>query len=368
MGIYKAKNGTWFVNKSWTNEQGIRKYKTKRGFKTKREAQEYELKLLNQIANGIDVFTNPIFADYFDQWVETYKGTLKHPHGSIRPNTLREYLLDSKRIHQGFGQTKLKQINRLSYQNFINEFGSNHSKITVTKLHNHIKASVNTAIEAGLITQNFTKGIVLHYNPNKKRKVTYLEDHEIKRLLHYLIAHRHPNSSGSYMIITILYTGLRESEAAGLTWDCVDFDNLTLTINKSWDYKAKDYGPTKNYSSNRIIGISKRLAEILKELQANHPTKVFWSQSYQTIPQSHSLINTLRHALKELNIEAPGVQIHSLRHSQVALLLNANINLYDIAQRLGHSEITTTQKIYAYEFKKHKALINRQISTALDQL
>ncbi|WP_265488289.1 tyrosine-type recombinase/integrase [Lactobacillus sp. PV034] len=344
MGIYKAQNGTWFVNKSWTNEQGIRKYKTKRGFKTKGAAKEYELLLLNQIASGIDIFNNPIFVDYFDQWVKTYKGTLQDPRGSIRPNTLREYLLDSKRIHQGFGQTKLKQINRLRYQNFINEFGSNHSKSTVTKLHNHIRACVNTAIEDGLITKNFTQGIVLNYNPDKKRKTTYLEDHQIKQLLHYLIQHRNPASSGSYMIITILYTGLRESEAAGLTWDCIDFDNLTLTINKSWDYKAKTYGPTKNLASNRIIGISQKLATLLQELQGNHPTKVFWSKSHQTLPQSHSLINTLRHVLKKLNIDAPGVHIHSLRHSQVALLLNANINLYDIAQRLGHSEINTTQK------------------------
>ena len=368
MGIYKAKNGTWFVNKSWTDKQGIRRYKTKRGFKTKRAAKQYELTLLNQLANGIDILTSPNFAEYFDQWVKTYKGTLEHPLNSIRPNTLREYLLDSKRIHQGFGNIKLTQITRLKYQKFINQFGATHSKVTVTKFHNHIRACVKFAINDGLINKDFTKGVVLNYNPHKKRKVTYLEDYQIKLLLHYLLEHRNPNTSGSYIIITILYTGLRESEAAGLTWDCVDFDNLTLNINKSWDYKQKTYGPTKNFSSNRIIGISNRLADLLKELQGNHPTKVFWSNRYHTLPQSHSLINTLRHALKQLGIEAPGVQIHSLRHSQVALLLNANINIYDIAQRLGHSEINTTQKIYAYEFKKHKALINQKISKALDQL
>ena len=368
MGVYLDKNGRYYVNKSWTDSGGKRHFKTKRGFKTKKDGQIYEAKLLLQKSDRVYKSANPLFSSYFHEWVKTYKGELGKKTNAVRPNTLREYLLDEKRIAVGLDQLKIKDITRFHYQNFINEFGQSHAQITVKKLNNHIRACVRYAIEDGLIQHDFTKGVHLSFNCQKSRQVTYLEDYQLKRLLHHLLKIRKHNFSGIYMIITIMYTGLRESEAAGLTWDCVNFDNLTLNINKAWDYKQKEYSPTKNKSSKRIIGISPKLASLLKELKSNHATKVFWSKSHQTIPQSRSLIDTLRRALKELNIDAPGVHIHSLRHSQVAILLNADINIYDIAQRLGHEDIKTTQKIYAYEFKKHQAKVNQKISQALDAI
>lgn len=368
MGVYLDKNGTWFVNKSWTDTGGKRHFKTKRGFKTKKEGQLFEAELILQIKNNVYNSDNPRFSSYFHEWVKTYKGELNKKTNAVRPNTLREYLLDEKRIIYGLANLKIKDITRFHYQNFINEFGQSHAQITVKKLNNHIRACVKYAIEDGLIQRDFTKGVQLSFNPKNTRQLTYLEDYQLKQLLHHLLKIRNSNYSGVYMIITIMYTGLRESEAAGLTWDCVNFDNLTLNINKAWDYKQKDYSPTKNKSSQRIIGMSPKLASLLKELKDNHPTKVFWSKSYQTLPQSRSLIDTLRRSLKELNINASGVHIHSLRHSQVAILLNADINIYDIAQRLGHEDIKTTQKIYAYQFKKHQAKINQKINQALDAI
>lgn len=366
MGTYRANNGTWYVNKSWTDKSGKRHFKTKRGFKYKKEAQKYEAELILQIEQKIDINTNPIFANYFDKWIETYKGTKDNLKNSLRPNTLNEYLIHSKHVHTYFGKLRIKDITHSDYQDFINFFGRDHSEITVKKIHNHMRACVLFAFNEGIIPTDFTQYTTLTYNPANARKVTYLEDYQLKLLLSYLINHRDPHYSSTYMIIAIMYTGLRESEAAGLTWDCVDFKKHTLTIDKSWDYKNKSYGPTKNKSSQRIIGMSQKLAEILKELCPNHPSKVFWSRTYKTLPQSHSLIDTLRRALKALKIDAPGIHIHSLRHSQVAILLSADINVYDIAKRLGHSDIATTQRIYAYEFKKHQAQVNQKINEALD--
>ena len=75
----------------------------------------------------------------------------------------------------------------------------------------------------------------------------------------------------------------------------------------------------------------------------------------------------LQIALKNLNISALGFHPHSLRHSQVALLLQENIPIYDIAKRLGHSTTRTTEQTYAYEFKKHRDLMNQKINDAVDK-
>lgn len=68
----------------------------------------------------------------------------------------------------------------------------------------------------------------------------------------------------------LLETGLRADEMIGLTWDAVDFEKRTLTINKTLEYRHRDKswraGPTKTNKSYRTIPLTSRAVEILKEL------------------------------------------------------------------------------------------------------
>ena len=368
MGVYKdKKTKKWFVKQSWYDEQKVRHYITRRGFDTKRAAEKVENKIKTQIDEGINVVENPIFADYYDDWVKTYKGTPNGKSNTVAPNTLTEYLLQGKRIRDYFGVTKIKAIKRTGYQKFINDFGKDHAKTTMRKLHNIIKACVRSAINDGIITRNFTDDISLAYNQDKAYKVTYLQDKDIPRLYNYLYEHRKPQYSSSYMLMLMLLTGLRESEVAGLTWDNINFQNNLITVEKSWVYTQKDYGPTKNGPSQRIVSVPSKMMDSIKELKNNHKTKVFWSKAHQCLPGSKGLTSVLRTALNNLNIKADGFHPHSLRHSQVALLLQADISTYDIAQRLGHATTKTTEETYAYEFEKHRELVNQKINDALSK-
>ena len=119
MGVYKdKKTKKWFVKQSWYDEQKVRHYITRRGFDTKRAAEKVENKIKTQIDEGINVVENPIFADYYDDWVKTYKGTPNGKSNTVAPNTLTEYLLQGKRIRNYFGVTKIKSIKRTGYQNY----------------------------------------------------------------------------------------------------------------------------------------------------------------------------------------------------------------------------------------------------------
>lgn len=238
---------------------------------------------------------------------------------------------------------------------------------TVVKTNRFYRSCVSSAIEDGIITHNFTEHITLAYNNNKAFKVTYLQADDITRLFNYLYEHCRPQFTTSYMLMLMIVTGLRESEVAGLTWDNIYFSENLIKVEKSWVYSQKDYGPTKNETSQRIVSVPQIMMDCIKELKRNHKTKVFWSPSYKTFPSHKSLGAGLQIALKNLNISAPGFHPHSLRHSQVALLLQANIPIYDIAKRLGHSTTRTTEQIYAYEFKKHRDLMNQKINDALDK-
>lgn len=362
MAVYKdKKRETWYVNTSW-RIAGKRHYKTMRGFKTKRQAQMAEIKFKDKISEGYNVAANPIFSSYYDDWVKTYKKD------SVAPNTLTEYNLNGKRIKKLFGGIKIKQISRTFYQNVINKFGEDHAKVTVSKFNKAVRSCVRSAIRDGLLSKNFTDDIAITYNPNHGLKVTYLSDDDIKRLLNYLIQHRNPHFPGSYMILTALFTGLRESELAGLYWNDLDFKNHTLTVRRAWVYSEKQYGPTKNKTSSRTIGIAPQMLTMLKELKINDKKRVFWSKARAGFPNTHSLNRVLRHALRALNIDAPNYHFHSLRHSQVAILLNSNVATFDIAQRLGHSSTKMVEQTYAYEFEKHRKAVNQKINKTLADL
>ena len=76
----------------------------------------------------------------------------------------------------------------------------------------------------------------------------------------------------------------------------------------------------------------------------------------------------LRHILHELDIDAPGFHIHSLRHSHVALLLNSGVDIYSISKRLGHSRFDITLNTYAYLIEEQQKRNEDKIVKALENL
>ena len=111
------------------NFEKRKKYKTKGGFRTKAQVKKWEneqtlAKNKNNITNE-----NPVFADYFWKWAMTYRIPGK------TDSTKRRYTSQANILKKCFGRNRIKDINRSVYQNFINEYGKGHAKITVKKMH-----------------------------------------------------------------------------------------------------------------------------------------------------------------------------------------------------------------------------------------
>ena len=189
---------------------------------------------------------------------------------------------------------------------------------------------------------------------------------EIKQLTQHVILTRNKNFTSKYMILTALLTGARLGEIQALTWKDINIDNCLITINKSWDANLKKFKPTKTESSNRIVKAPTQLINILLEL--NHGQKMVFENQYQTIPTSNAVNKTLRECLSRLNIKRKNFHFHSLRHSHVAFLLSQGIDLYVISQRLGHSDMTTTAKIYAYLIDEYKQKSDDRIVNQLQSI
>ena len=236
MASIKKRGKTWYVRFSkretqWDPEKqknvSVLKQKSKGGFKTKAEAQQYGIKMEAASIDGVDVTKNPVFADYMQKWFETYKKP------NCSPATSTKYNYEINLVRHYFGDLTIKDITRTKYQEFINFIAKKHAPVTVKKLNGSVRACVNSAIIDGLISADFTKQVQVHGNEDRKLAVNYLNIEEIKKLTQTTINKLDVSMPSCYMILTAIFTGARLGEISGLQWSDIDFTNNIIDINKS---------------------------------------------------------------------------------------------------------------------------------------
>lgn len=281
---------------------------------------------------------NGLFHDYFYDWIQLYKV------GAVRDVTLKKYDLTYRHLRKIAPTLKLKDLDRQSYQAIINEFAMSHEKQTTLDFHHQVKSAILDAYDEGIIDKNPTRKTIIKGKEPSEKKIKYLNQYELQALIRSL--NLDEGLSLDWLILLIAKTGLRFSEALGLTPADFNYDKQSISVNKTWDYKSKKGGfaPTKNESSKRTILIDWQLllkmTPLIQQLKEDQPLFVN-GRIY------NSTINNLLEKHCE-NAGIPIITIHALRHTHASLLLYAGVSVASVAKRLGHSNITTTQKTYIH--------------------
>ena len=361
--IYLAsirKRGNKFeVRTSWQDLQGMYHHKS---FDSKIEAKAYAADMEHYKNRGfISINSKTHFPEYFWNWFTTYK------EANVSERTKLTYKQVYHALQDYFPQIPIEELDRRKYRQFIAKFGKKHAKSTVSKFNSLIHACVKDALYDGDIKKDFVEGTNLVYDKRRTRKVDYLSIEDMEKLCEYLTKSLNHHFTAKYMILTALYTGARLGEIQALTWKDINFNFKTITINKAWHETDHQFKDTKNESSKRIIRINQNLLDILNELKQNK-TKMVFENQYHTIPTSSAVNKTLRECLQNCSIDRQGFHFHSLRHTHVAYLLANHVELYIIAKRLGHSDITTTSRVYSYLIDEYKVQSDNQIESILDNL
>ena len=280
---------------------------------------------------------NELFCNYYEKWITIYK------EGAIRNSTMQKYKLTSRWIKKIAPNLKIREINRITYQEILNKYAENHERQSTMDFHHQLKAAILDAVDEGLISKDPTRKAIIKGKAPREKKVKYLNQFELQKLISDLDLKNEINFD--WLIYLVAKTGLRFSEALAITPKDFDFPRQILNVDKTWNYKESGgFEPTKNKSSERKVQLDWQtviqFSELIKEMEEDKP--IFISKKIY-----NSTINDIlkRHCN---NVGISVISIHGLRHTHASILLYAGVSIASVAHRLGHASMSTTQKTYLH--------------------
>ena len=342
-------NGTWYVMARYVDWQGNHKQKCKRGFKTKREALEWERVFHLQQSADMDMS--------FENFVDIYKNDIR---SRIKETTwLTKVNIIDKKILPYFGKRKISEIQTkevIAWQNDLlqqkDKTGKPYSECYLKTIHNQLSAIFNHAVRFYALRTN-SAAKAGNMGNEKRKEMLFWTKEEYLRFADVMM-----DKPVSYYAFEMLYwSGMRLGELLALIPSDFDFQNSTVTINKSYQrLHGEDVITTpKTKRSNRTIKMSEFLAE---EMQEYIKMQYEIEQTDRLFPISKSYLHReMERGCKETGLQK--IRIHDLRHSHVSLLIELGFSAVAIADRLGHESIEITYR-YAHLFpSKQNEMANK---------
>ena len=338
-----------------------------------RMASDDILKALTEIKHGRRI----LFGDYMAVWYNIHKT-------EIQPNStgsLRSQIFF--RIRPWFNERNitLKGIGPEDIEAFYRDMSASGKRTTNTIRHYHgtIRCALQYAFKKGYVVNNAADRAS---KPKKNSfKGSFYDKEELERLFRA--------TKGTNLEIPIhmasLY-GLRREEVLGLRWDAIDFQYRTMTIRKTATEAMVDgemrlllKDATKNSSSWRTMPLAEETLNMLlhaktrqekcKKLFGNRYNSTF--DGYVCVFENGDLMrpnwitSTFHQFLRDNGFRS--IRFHDLRHSCATLLRHEGVPMEDISKWLGHSNITTTEQVYAHYDEAKKADTLKTLTSVLSK-
>lgn len=378
----RDENGSWYFVVSNGKDPITFKPKQikKRGLKTKEEAELAAMEIELQIKKG-EFFKgeNMKFQSLYDEWIETYPYTRKQ-------SSTRNRIQSAKHLLKAWQHISISQISKQTYRKYMNSLVPKYKYNTREGIHVVGKMIFDYAVDMEYLKINPTDNYAIPKNMDyseKERDLVFLEKNELADFINITKTHGLDNDLEFFTLLA--YSGMRVGEAISLKWEDLDFENNSITINKTY------YNPNNNKynfslsrpktrSSRREILIDKSVMSLLSHLKSKQAVikqnnkRVYKDQNFvftcsEGYPRTIRLVaNRLQRLIKHMSDLNKNITTHSFRHTHASLLIEANANIKVISHRLGHATIATTDEIYGHLTRGLEKKASQQFSELMKDL
>ena len=325
--------------------------------KTQKEVRQKLTEVTAEIDNGTYMEpTKDTLSEWLDTWVETY---VKF---SVKPYTLDSYERTcNNHIKPALGNVKLSSLTAPQIQQFYNSLLTEKklSAKTVKNIHGILHRALGQALKLGMIRSNPTE--ICDLPKSYRKEIVPMEQPDISRFLKEIRGHKY-----ELVYLVTLFTGLREGEVLGLTWDCIDFERNCIFV-KHQLQKTKKVGgeyilaPTKN-SRNRIITAAPSVIEVLKkqkgqQSQMQQLSGPAWNNEIDLVFTNglggHLVHFTVYKHFKRIvtDIGMSSERFHDLRHSYAVVAIESGDDIKTVQTNLGHAT-SFTLDVYGHVSQK----------------
>ncbi len=351
LGICQKEDGKYLGR--YTNKHGRRVQKV---FPKLQECRQWlaDSQYNNEHSN-IDFPEEMTVNSWFEYWIGVKKRT-------VRPNTVRNYTERYRRnIEPVIGKKILSSVNTIHCQTIMNKMADEgYRTTTIYQTRIALYNMLDYAYQNDVIRKNPCNKMVRSDIGKRSAKKEALTLGQQK-----LFCETIRGNTYEYQYRFLLQTGLRTGELIGLKWSDIDFENRTLSVNRSMEYRhsTKEWriGEPKSKSGYRTIPLTDEAIEILRlQKKKNLSFKVIemeWTEFVflckKGAPVKNSTYDTMLFKLCD-KANMARFSMHVLRHTFATRCIEAGMKPKTLQTILGHSNIGITMNLYVHTTEEEK--------------
>lgn len=357
--IRKRSDGRWEARYTVGFDPATGKQKQKSIYgKTQKEVRERLAEITTELDDGTYMEpTKNTVSEWLEVWLETYVRF------SVKPYTLDAYQRVCRNyLSPALGMLRLSALTAPQIQRFYNSLlmEKNLSPKAVRNIHGIFHRAMEQAVKLGMIRSNPTELCDL---PKARRKDIHpMEQDKIGAFLTAIKGNKY-----ELLYLVTLFTGMRQGEVLGLTWDCVDFTHNTLYVNKQLQKTKKVGGsytlaPTKNSRARMVTAAPSVMALLKKQRSSQAQAQLLagsewenrWGLVFTNELGGHLTHFTVYKHFKEA-VKAIGLdeeRFHDLRHSYAVAAIESGDDIKTVQSNLGHATASFTLDVYGHVSQK----------------